>query len=183
MTKERDESNHYITGVDFFNEQMRAMTIGEITDELGEMFYLLSSRYVNHSQFIRYYHIREDLIMAGVEACCRDWMKFRPNRNILKKDEDGEIVESIPVYWDGKPIEYHHELHYNPLAYYTTTIRRAFIAVLKKEYDQRNIVNQLLIDNDMEADEGYLEMIRKREAEQVVEVEKKPTVINGFTFG
>lgn len=171
MKKEIDESRHYIKSEDFFTEQMRCLKTQILSTELGEMFMLLASRYANHSNFVRYWHIRDDLIMAGVEACCRDWKKFRPNRNILTRDEEGEIISSEPVYWDGKDIDYHHELHYNPLAFYTTTIRRAFMTVIKKEYNQRNIVNQLLVDNDLEADEGYLEMVRNREERERNEAE------------
>lgn len=46
------------------------------------------------------------------------------------------------------------------------------MTVIKKEYNQRNIVNQLLIDNDLDADEGYLDMVRKRE-ERAREVEEQ----------
>lgn len=169
----RDETRDYIKGVDFFNEQMRVLELGEITDELGQMFMLLATRYANHSDFNRYYHIRSDMIMAGVEACCRDAFKFRPNRNILERDEDGVIISSTPVPWDGKPIQYRHDLHYNPLAFYTTVIRRPFINMIMKEYNQRNVVNKMLLENGLDADEGYIETVRMREEKAKEEEEKR----------
>lgn len=171
--KEIDESRHYIRTVDFFNEQMKVLKNGEITPELGEMFMVLASKYINHSSFNRYYHIKDDMIMEGVLACVRDCFKFRPNRNIIVRTKDGEIASSEPVAWDGKDIAYHHDANYSPLAFYTTTIRRAFIDVIKREYASRNIVNQLLIDNGLEADEGYLDAMRSKEEREKNEAEKK----------
>lgn len=162
----RDDSGDYIKAADFFYCQMAAMKTGEISEELGAMFHLLASRYANHSNFVRYTHIREDLISEAVAACCRDWHKFRPNRNIVTRDEKDEIIESIPVYWDGGDLEYHHTIHFSPVPYYTTVCRRAFLTVIKAEYTSRNIVNQLLIDNGLDSDEGYIQMIRDKEARE-----------------
>lgn len=170
---EIDESRHYIKTHDFFNEQMKVLKTGEITPELGDMFMTLSSKYINHSHFNRYYHLKDDMIMEGVLACVRDCFKFRPNRNIIIRDKDGEIASSTPVVWDGQDIEYHHDANYSPLAFYTTTIRRAFIDVIKREYASRNIVNQLLIDNGLEADAGYLDAMKAKEAREKEEREKK----------
>lgn len=171
--REIDESRHYIKTIDFFNEQMRVLKSGEISPELGEMFMTLSSKYSNHSNFNRYYHLKDDMIMEGVLACVRDCFKFRPIRNDIVRDSEGEIISSTPVMWDGKDIDYHHEDNYSPLAFYTTTIRRAFIDVIKRDYASRNIVNQLLLDNGLEADVGYLDAMKAKETREKEELEKK----------
>lgn len=174
---QRDDSDDYIKTNVFFDEQVRVLKLGEITNELGEMFMLLASRYVNHPNWNRYYHLRDDMIAAAVMACCRDCFKFRPIRNTIVRNASGEILSSTPVHWDGKDLEYHHTEHYSPLAYYTTVCRREFTDIVMKAYQQRNIVNQLLIDSGLEADEGYLSSMkakeqREKEAQELEEEEK-----------
>lgn len=113
------------------------------------MFQKLSEKYVNHRNFVRYYSLREDLIATGVLACVKSFPKFRPMRG------DDE--------WNGEEVEYHYTTCNNPFAFFTTCIHNDFVHLLKKEYNQSNIINEVKLAEGLEADYGYEEMIRNRE--------------------
>ena len=154
---------NYIKPDEFFNETLMCIKRGEVSDKLGKMFMLLCERYVNSPKFVRYFHIREDLIASGVVACCRAYDKFRPCRNTLTRDDEGEIVNSEANYWDGKMVEYDHNDHYNPFAYFTSVCHNALIQYLRKEYKQKNIVNAIRLEEGLEADYGFVEMLENQE--------------------
>jgi hypothetical protein len=162
---------NYIEPSDFFRATLESINHGEVSEELAKMFMALSDKYVNHPKFVRYFHLREDLIATGIMACCRAYDKFRPDRNLLTRDDEGEIIESEAVEWDGKIVDYDHTQHYNPFAFFTSVVHNAIIQVLKKEYAQRNIVNAIRLEEGLDADYGYVEMIREteeREKEELV---------------
>lgn len=157
---------NYVNPSDFFNETLLCIKRGEVSDELGKMFMLLSERYVNSHRFVRYYHIREDLISTGVVACCRAYDKFRPDRNTLTRDDEGEIINSEANSWDGKIVPYDHNIHYSPFAYFTSVVHNALIQFLRKEYKNRNIINAIRLEEGLEIDYGYEEMLRAEEEEE-----------------
>lgn len=166
------ERVNYVEPSEFFNETLKCLKNGEISNELGSMFLLLGERIVNHRHFVRYTHLRGDLISVCVHACCRAYDKFRPDRNILTRDEDGNIIKTEPVVWDGEMIEYDHKKHYNPHAFFTTVSFNALKQYLKQEYSHRNAINELKLDNGLDADYGYVEMMKERESAQKKREEK-----------
>lgn len=173
MTENINENDeHYINVHEMFDEQIKCLIENRITDKMGEYIMLLAQRNSNRKEFVRALHIKEDLIMAGVDVALHAVFKFRPMRNLLTHDENGVLVKSTPVEWDGKPLPYHHEITNNPFAFYTTTIYRGMIKFSKREYHQRNIQNQQLIDNGLDADEGYLDY-RRKEEEKLKELTNK----------
>jgi hypothetical protein len=168
---------NYIEPSDFFRATLESINQGEVSEELARMFMALSDKYVNHPKFVRYFHLREDLIATGIMACCRAYDKFRPDRNLLTRDGEGEIIDSEAVEWDGKIVDYDHTQHYNPFAFFTSVVHNAIIQVLKKEYNQRNIVNAIRLEEGLDADYGYVEMIKETE-----DREKEEDLVAGKKF-
>lgn len=149
---------HYLTNSDFYTELMTCRYNGTgISDKLSEMFMLLCEKYTNHRNFVRYYHLKDDLVCAGLVACVRCYEKFRPFKC---KDASAE--------WEANktPIVYHHEHCSNTFAYFTSSIRNAFIGVLKEEYNQSNIVNKMRVGEGLDASYGYVDMIKEEEEEE-----------------
>ena len=153
---------NYLDTNTMFNEWVKSYQNGKISNELGLMFQKLSEKNANHRYFVRYTHIREELISEGVLGCIRGFKKFHPLRS---EDPDA------PIVWDGVcDIEYHHTTCNSPFSYYTRIIHNAFKQYLKQhEYKQRNINNSLREQNDLPTDEGYNEMLRTRSSDDLVE--------------
>lgn len=165
------EENFYLTQRELFDEIMACrINDGKISNKLGEMFILLSTKYSNHRFFVRYYHIKQDLIAAGMEACCKAFYKFRPH-----KDKEIEWDEKTSIVFD-------HNIHNNSFAYFTTAIHHNFLSVVKKEYNQSNILNEMRLDNGMDASMGYEEMINDKEAKERLEDDEGVTAIRTLDF-
>jgi len=150
MTEQKKE---YLTQRELFEEIIKCRIDGQISNKLGSMFMKLSSKVANHYKFVRYIHIREDLIAAGAMACCKAFEKFHPY-----KDKD--------IDWDEEtPIEYDYLIHSNSFAYMTSSIWNAFLQVLKREYKFSNVVNASRIKEGYDASFGYTDMIAEQEEE------------------
>lgn len=157
-----NKNKNYLEPGKFFSEMIDCLIRGEMSNELGEMFTLVASRYTNHREFVRYIHLKDDLTALGVVACCESFSKFRP----LKGQDQ----------WDGvTKVDYHHTTCNNPHAFFTTCIRNKWLQFLKKEYNCRNAVNGLRVKNGLDPDYGYSEMMKdkeekaKKDAESVTE--------------
>ena len=150
-----NQKKNYIDTNTMFDEWVKSSKNGKISNELGLMFYKLAEKNANHRYFVRYTHIRDELISEGVLGCIRGFPKFRPFRN----DE-----ENSKIIWDGESdIIYHHTLCNSPFSYYTRIIHNAFKQFLKQhEYKQRNISNSLRELSDLPTDEGYNDMVRQQ---------------------
>lgn len=147
------KKKNYISSREFFNCIMDARIKGYITNELAGMFMLLSERNANHRKFVRYHHIRQDLISVSNLACVKGFPKFRPYK-------DKERL------WDGvSPIEYDHEVCSNIFSFFTTCIHNALKQHLKDEYNQSNINNKMRLQMGMAASDGYCDMIKEKEEE------------------
>jgi hypothetical protein len=86
----------FIEPKDFFDEVLGCLRQDEISDKLAMMFFTLAEKFCNHSQWVRYRHIRDDLISEAVLSCVRASMKFSPYNklgslliNDLVRLEDG----------------------------------------------------------------------------------------------
>lgn len=160
----KNKSKNFVEPREFFNELLHCMKDDEISERLGEIFLSIATKYVNHPMFVRYAHIREDLISVAAFACCKSYSKFRPDQNIiLERDEDGEVTKTKKVEWDGKIVEYDYNKHYNPLSFFTTTMRNALFQYLKSEYKESNALNAYRVDIGLEADTAYTEMMKEKE--------------------
>ena len=154
-----DQDNFYLTGKELFDEIIKCRIKGRISNDLGMMFQLLSTKYSNHRNFVRYYHLKSDLIAAGCEACCKAFIKFRPY-----KDKE--------IEWDeATPIDFDHNIHNNSFADFTTAIHNNFLTIIKAEYRQSNILNEMRLDNGLEASLGFLEMSAEKEAQDKLDAE------------
>lgn len=158
--QERDtskNSEHYLNSGELFTELVLCRMNGEISDKLSQMFILLSERIANHRHFVRYHHLREDIIAIGQLACLRGFVGFKPYKD---NDLSLEWLENMVF------IEYNHNYCANSFAYFTTCIRHAIIQHLKHEYRQSNIKNRSRIELGLDASFGYVDMIKEKENEQ-----------------
>lgn len=182
---------NFVDPAEFFHELLVSMKQDQMTERLGEIFLLIAEKYANHPWFVKYTHIREDLISVGVLACCKAFPKFRPDQNILGRDEngevirdeEGEIVSSTPVEWDGKVVPYDYKIHYNPLSLFTTVMKNAFRQFLSShEYKHRNIVNKYRMEIGLDADEAYADMIRTQEENERIVIAEDDKEAEAFDF-
>lgn len=157
------DSKHYLSSGEFFDAIMESRMQGKISDKLAMMFVLLSERNVNHRNFVRYHHIRQDLIQVGQLACVTAFKSFRP----FKSKEDSDKWEENQCV-----IDYHHEHCSNSFAYFTTCIRNAIIQFLKTEYNESNVVNKTRLESGLDASYGYVDMVSEREAREAEEAEE-----------
>ena len=151
----------YIDPSDFFTETLHCIKEDKASDKLARMFLLLAERRINHRMFVRYVHIREDLISIGAGACAMKFREFRPNRNILIRDEEGEIIDKTKVLWDGEMIDYDYEKHYSPYSFFSKVIENDCLQFIKKEYYQRNVTNKIKLENGIDADYGYIDAMKE----------------------
>ena len=209
MTPTTKKTKLYLKPAIFFDETLDSLRNDQMSNKLGIMFQLLSTKYNNSHMFVRYSHVREDMIATGVLACVKGFDKFEPynklglaikNGLLEQSDEDPSVFsysdsgETITFHfqdikqhkqpitkmlqefeksndlegWDGEILEYDHKICNNPFAFFTTCIHNSLLLFLKKEYQERNIFNKIKIQEGLEADFGYLEMVRKKDEEDLV---------------
>lgn len=148
------KSEHYLASADFYTELITSKMSGSISNKLAQMFVLLSERNANHRHFVRYHHMREDIIAIGQLACLKGFDSFRPFKD---KERSIEWAESMTE------IEYNHEWCSNSFAFFTTCIRNAIIQHLKSEYNQSNIINKRKLSLGLDASFGYTDHIKEKE--------------------
>jgi hypothetical protein len=154
---------NYIEPQDFFRETLISLQNDEATDKIAVMFMKLCDKYANHPNFVRYHHIRDDLISVGILACLKGLPKFRPFRNDLIRDEAGEILTSTRVEWGGELVEYDYRTCNNPFAFFTKCAHNEILQMLKAEYNFKNVLNKVRLENGLEADDGYTDMMRDKD--------------------
>lgn len=143
---------NYLSQSELYNAVIDARIKGYITNDLGEKFMLLATKCANHRNFVRYHHLKEEIIAIGAAACCKAFLKFRPYK-------DKEIV------WDEQtPITYDHNVCSNIFSFFTTVIFNDIIHFLKKEYKQSNIINEKRLEQGLDASFGYVDMVSEKEA-------------------
>lgn len=209
MTTISKKTKLYLKPTNFFNETLDSLRNDQMSNKLGIMFQLLSTKYNNSHMFVRYSHVREDMIATGVLACVKGFDKFEPynklglaikNGLLEQSEEDPSIFsykdngETVTFHfqdikqhkqpitlmlqefeknndlegWDGEDLDYDHKICNNPFAFFTTCVHNSLLLFLKKEYQARNIFNKIKIQEGLEADFGYLEMVRKKNEEDLV---------------
>jgi len=78
----KDQKKNYIEPREFFDETIKCLQKDQMSNTLGDMFGMLAQKYCNHPLFVRYAHIRDDLISVGILACCNAFPKFKPYRKL-----------------------------------------------------------------------------------------------------
>ena len=142
----------YLKPKPFFEEIVKSLIADEPTDMLWQMFWSLSEKNVMHYRFKGYYHLREDMVSRGTIACLRGFRNFKP----LANEE-----------WSGDYIpEYHHTTCNAPFGYFTMVVRNEFKQCIKEDYNQRNIVNQMKVENGLEPDHGYEDVLKRQEEQR-----------------
>lgn len=122
------KSKHYLSNKEMYDEVIKSQEQGAVTDKLARQFMLLAQRYTNHRFFVRLPdHIKEEMVQEGVLYCIKGLHKFDPERTS------------------------------NPFAYYTSVLHNAFIQYSRKEYDQKNVKDQIMVENNMNPSWGYEE--------------------------
>lgn len=165
------EKTPYIRQDEFFDETLRCLREGKISDKLGRMFMMLAAKYANSSNFVRYTHIREELISSAYLGCVNGFRGFAPYRNNLTRDEDGQILTSTKVPWNGEEVTYDYRTCNNPFAYFTTCANSVMVQFLKTEYKESNVLNEMKADAGLDVDPGYADMIKERERKKREEAE------------
>lgn len=162
-----NKKKRYIEPKDFFREMLLAIKNDHMSDRLANMFMLLAERYVNHPNFVRYGHLREDFISIGCVACCKSWKKFKPLKVTESSVDDNDIDyyrDTLEAWENNFTIfEYNYRICNNPFAFFTTCIRNDILQFLKHEYNQRNIYNKIKVDIGLDPEYGYIDMLKEQE--------------------
>ncbi|AUS03011.1 hypothetical protein NVP2275O_430 [Vibrio phage 2.275.O._10N.286.54.E11] len=125
---------------------------GRLTEELGKMIIVLANRTSNKSNFRGYTYLDEMVSDATLQVAT----------NALNFDESRETIQL------------------NPFAYYTTIIHNAFRHILNTEKRNRNIRDDLLIENGYEPSttrmaEIEIQMVKDNEERRLNEQTPKTT--------
>ena len=131
---------HFIDKNEFLDEVIKSQKQGKVTERLGQIFLTLSEKYTQHKDFVRYPpEVKQDLINEGTIVCLKGYDKFDPERS-----------------------------NANVFAFFTLAVRRAFIQYVMKEYKQKNIRDEMMVENGLNPSWGYEET---KEKEQLVKEE------------
>jgi hypothetical protein len=128
--KEGVEGN-YINNAVLLPEVIKCKAEGKVSNRLAEMFYQLATRYLSAKNFAHLPY-KDDLIQNAVMTLCANGLKF--------KDVNAE----------GLPNE-------NPFAYFTTCIYHASLQYIASEKKQKDIRDQMLVDEGVSGSLGYME--------------------------
>ena len=148
-----EKVNFYLPPADFFEEVLRCKINGKISNRLGKMFLMLAEKTTNHRYWIRYVHLKDDMIAESSYACTKAFAGFRPF-NPAYVEANGE--------WDGTTmVEYDYLTCYNPHAWFTTAIMNRLRQFMRIEYNQTNIVNKTKVTLGLDPSFGYEEVMEK----------------------
>jgi len=125
-------NKNYLNNKDLYEELIACQERGRMSDKLGKMFMLLAERRATHRYFNQY-PFKEDLIAAGIMACCNAFMKFKADKSK------------------------------NPFAFFSSVVYHAFLQTIKKEYAQKNVKDAILVNNNMNPSYGYEERYKEEE--------------------
>jgi len=115
--------------------------------------FLLLAQKYAQHRYFNQYPYKEDLIGTGVLACCNSFMKFDRNESS------------------------------NPFAFFSTCVYRAYLQMIKKEYRQKDVKDEILVKNNYDPSFGYEERLKEKEEskkvkdEENAETEEEETLI------
>jgi hypothetical protein len=148
-----DKVSFYLPPAEFFAEVLKCKIDGKISERLGRMFLLLSEKTTNHRYWIRYAHLKEDMVAESCHACIRAFKGYRPFTPAYV-EEHGE--------WDGVTmVDYDYISCYNPHGWFTTSIMNRLKQFMRAEYNQLNIVNKQKVALGLDPSFGYEEVMEK----------------------
>tara|TARA_B100000700_G_scaffold330083_1_gene454589 strand:+ start:75 stop:587 length:513 start_codon:yes stop_codon:yes gene_type:complete len=145
-----DKKENYLTPSDFFDAVLAAKRKGEVTNELGEMFMILADKIANHRYWIRYNHLRDDIVNENIYACMKAFEDFSPY-----KEKNRE--------WKGEELEYHYLTCNNPHAWFTTCCFNNLKQYFRKYYNEMNVKNKMRVSMGLEPSDGYKDTIEQKE--------------------
>lgn len=160
------DTKNYISPQEFFLAVVESQKAGEMTPELVRLVYKFCDNVPMHRNWIRYVHLRQDIISECVTKCVETYSKFRPYK-------DPELANK---QWEGE--EYHWQTHNNPHAWFTSCCFNQLRTLVMKEYNQDNIKNRIKCDEGLDPTFGYDE-VYKAEYNKSRKSEKK-TKPSGF---
>lgn len=152
-----DKKEFYLPPEVFFDEVLNSKRDDKVSNKLAGMFMMLSEKIANHRYWIRYSHLRSDIISENHYACIRGFDGFEPYQK-------GHIKQ-IGHAWNGEEVEYDYKTCNNPHAWFTTCCMNNLKQYMKREYNQSNVINKVKVENGLDASYGYDDMVREQEAE------------------
>lgn len=160
------KKKYYLPAEQFFNVMVDAKRRGFATNQLGEAFRLLAEKYSTHRNWIRYQHLRDEIIGECCLACMKSWNNWRPF-----KDKD--------TPWDGEELVYDYKVHNNPHSFFTTTMKNHMVNwIMSFEYNQSNIKNEIRLNQGMEVSDGYVEAMKAKEDKKKEKEEAEAVVVD-----
>lgn len=109
--------------------------------------FMLISEKYTNHRYFVQYAYKEDLASIGAVACCNAYMKFDSSRGS------------------------------NAFAFFSSTVYYAFLQHIKKEYRQKDIKDQILVDNDLNPSYGYEERYEAERSEKLVKEREDSTQV------
>lgn len=166
-----EKVNFYLPPAEFFEEVLKSKIDGKISNRLGAMFLMLAEKTTNHRYWIRYVHLKDDMIAEATCACVKAFDGFKP------------LIPSQAGEWDGKTlVKYDYLTCYNPHAWFTTAIMNRLKQFMRVEYNQTNILNKAKVNAGLDPSFGYEEVMEKEFADsfdrQPEETEQNDDIFN-----
>jgi DNA-directed RNA polymerase specialized sigma24 family protein len=118
----------YLTNKELLKDIEESRKQDKMTDELAKKLMLLCHRYAQRPEYANYSY-NDDMQAFALLTACKVWRGFDPTRSE----------------------------HPNPFAYFTTVFTHSFYQYLNAEKKQRNIRDELLINNGDNPSFGFLE--------------------------
>lgn len=122
----KKKSKNYLNNKDMLREWQNSSDRDSMTDTFANMIMLLTKRYSSKVRFNVCDTFREDMESFALMTVTKVWRSFNPE----KSD--------------------------NPFAYFTQVIKRAFYQYQNMERKQRDISNELLIENGQSPSHAYM---------------------------
>jgi hypothetical protein len=135
-----NSEGHYVPNSILLPEIIKCKETGIVTPELAKMFTQIATRYLSAKNFASYSYIKEDMIANAVYILCLNGLKFK--------------------------LEYKPGAVPNPFSYVTQIVYHSSLQFIAAEKRQRDIRDQMLLDEGATASLGYMEKERDRYQEE-----------------
>lgn len=155
----KKKPKNYINNTDLMIEIDLSRKQGKMTNKLAQMLMLLVERYSKHPDYANIYSYVDDMKSFALLTLVKVWVSFNPEKSK------------------------------NPFAYFTQIIRHAFYQYLNHEKKQREIKDEILIDQGEAPSftymENYHEKLHDISEANIPEVdqETEKPVIKKSTYG
>lgn len=139
----KPRKKNFVNNGDLLAETIKSQEEGEMTDKLAAMLVKMCQRYTSSSKgHFINYSYLEDMRSYALVNLVTAWAKFKPKKSS------------------------------NAFAFYTQCIHNSYLQFLKQEKKQRNIRDELLLDQGLNPSHTFIEDYqRKKEAEETENIE------------